>query len=68
VVFDQHPSGRHKGIPVVRIVIDTEHCAVLETNARRTLDLDSERVGGIAQPADFQVLAVERPSSIWPRS
>jgi hypothetical protein len=44
----------------VRIVIDTEHRAVLETDARGTLDLDGERVCSIAQPADFQVLAVER--------
>jgi hypothetical protein len=60
VAFDQYPSGWHKRITVVRIVVDAKHFTVLETNARRTLDLDGERVGGIAQPADFQVLAVER--------
>ena len=44
----------------MRIVIDTEHHAVLKTDARGTLDLDGERVCSVARPADFPDVAVER--------
>jgi hypothetical protein len=44
----------------MRVVTDAEQGAVFEPNARGTLDLDGQRLGGGAQPADFKVLAVER--------
>ena len=44
----------------MRIIADAQQGAVLEPYARRPFYLDRQGIGGAAQPADFEVLPVER--------
>src|SRR5579871_1217196 len=59
IALDQHTAHRHVGIAVVSVVVDAQHGTVFEPDPRRALDLDEQRVGSAADPADFQVAAVE---------
>src|SRR4051812_20976377 len=60
VALGQHALDRAVGITVVRIVADAQRRAVLEDDARRALDLDRDQVERILDPADLELLAVER--------
>src|SRR6516165_6846183 len=58
--LNQHASKRRKGIAIMRIVADAQQGAVLQPYARRSFYLDRQGIGGATQPADFEVLPVER--------
>ena len=60
VLLDQETSDRRVRVPVVGIVIDPQRRAVLEPDAGRALDLDRQRLERIPDPADLQLLAIER--------
>src|SRR3979411_1747964 len=61
IALDQRALDRAVGIAVVRIVADAQRRAVLEDHACRALDLDRDQVERILDPADLELLAVERP-------
>jgi len=42
------------------IVTDAQQGTILETHTRGTFNLDRQDIGGTAQPADFEVLPIER--------
>ena len=60
IALDQRALDRVVGIAVVRIVADAQRRAVLEDHARRALDLDRDQVERILDPADLELLPVER--------
>jgi hypothetical protein len=60
IALDQHAPDRRVGKAVVRVVVDPQRGAVLEDHARRALDLNRQRLERIPEPADFELLAVER--------
>src|SRR4030081_2963473 len=60
IALGEHALDRAVGITVVRIVADAQRRAVLEDHARRALDLDRDQVERILDPADLELLAVER--------
>ena len=60
LAIDQHAADRRVGPAVVRIVVDAQDSAILQPDARRSLDLREQHVDLAAQPADFQMPAVER--------
>ena len=60
LAVDQHAADRRVGPAVMRIVVDAQDGAVFEPDARRALDLREQHVDRVAQPADFQMPAVER--------
>src|SRR5262245_59503999 len=51
---------RAVGVTVMRIIADAQRRAVLEDHARRAFDLDGEQVERILDPADLELLPVER--------
>ena len=69
VSFDQNAADRHVGVAIPAVIADPEDQPVLQAHARRALNLDGESRDRIAQPAaNLQMPAVERSSSISPRS
>ena len=60
IALDQHAPDRRVGKAVVQVVVDPQRRAVLEDHARRALDLNRQRLERIPEPADFELLAVER--------
>src|SRR5262245_36105238 len=60
IALDEHALDRAEGVTVVRIVADAQRRAVLEDHTPRALDLDAEQVERILEPADLELLSVER--------
>src|SRR5262245_30149828 len=60
IALDERARDRAEGITVVRIVADAQRRAVLEDHAPGALDLDAEQVERILEPADLELLPVER--------
>ena len=58
--IDQDAADRQVAVAVVGVVVDAQHRAVLELDARRALDVDEEGVDRILEPADLQMPPVER--------
>ena len=44
----------------MRVVVDAQRRAILEDHPRRAFNLDRKQVEWILEPADFQLLAIER--------
>ena len=60
IALDEYALDRAVVIAVVRIVADAHRRAVLEDHAPRAFDLDREQVERILEPADLELLPVER--------
>src|SRR5262249_18319853 len=60
VALNEHPTDRCVGIAVVGVVVDAQRRAVFEDHPCRALDLNCERLEGIPDPADFELLSIER--------
>src|SRR5262249_36284361 len=60
VGLDQNRADRRVGIAVVGIVVEAQRRAIFEDHLRRALDLNRERLEGIPEPADFELLSIER--------
>ena len=58
--LDQHTADRRVGPAVMQVVIDAQNGAVFQFDAGRSLDLRKQHVDLAAQPADFQMPAIER--------
>ena len=58
--IDEHAADRRIWPAVMGIVIDAQNGAVFQPDAGRALDLRKQHVDLAAQPADFQMPAVER--------
>ena len=60
LAIDQHAADRRIGPAIMRIVVDAQNGAVFQPDAGRALNLREQHVDLAAQPADFQMPAVER--------
>ena len=59
VAFDENAADRHERVSIMGIVVDAQHGPVLQTHARRPLDLDYQSVRLILDPADLEMLAIK---------
>src|SRR5262249_27057432 len=61
VSLHENAADRHEWVSIVCIVVDAQHGPILQTHARRPLDLDHQGVHLILDPADLEMPAVEGP-------
>src|SRR5262245_64463734 len=61
IALDERTADRTKGMAVVRFVVDSQRCAILQDDAPRAFNLKGEQIEWILEPADFELLAIERP-------
>src|SRR5262249_9524515 len=60
VGLDQNRADGRVGIAVVGIIMEAQGRAVFEDHPRRALDLNRERLEGVPEPADFELLSIKR--------